>query len=371
LQENNEMRCCLFLSLLFYAFSPWAQNEQDSLVVNASSFSWSAYFDVFYAYDFNKPSTNFRQTFLFNHNRHNAFSINHALVEGSYENNRTRAKLGFHAGTYVQDNYRNENQLISLLYTANVGLALDKKKRFWLDAGVMESHIGFEGAKSYENVTLTRSLCAEQSPYFNAGAALTFQPKESWSFQILALNGWQRIERMPGNSLLSSGSKVNYKSKKFEFNWSTFLGTDDPDSTRRMRYFSNLYAVYKMNHKLSITVGFDYGIQQTEKGSSSHYRWLNLTTVAKIAISERLNTGIRLEYFNDFHKLLIQTPTYHFFEALGFSLNLDYSFNEHILFRMEGRAFDARLPFYIKDNEPLQSNIFLISSLVFKLKNSK
>jgi hypothetical protein len=45
----------------------------------------------------------------------------------------------------------------------------------------------------------------------------------------LIVNGWQRIQRLQGNSLPSFGTQINYSpTEKITFNWSTFIGTDDP-----------------------------------------------------------------------------------------------------------------------------------------------
>jgi hypothetical protein len=76
--------------------------------------------------------------------------------------------LGLHAGTYVHDNYAQEPKALRHIYEANIGLSLSKKNKLWVDLGVFESHIGFEVAQSTENQTLTKSICAELSPYFTS-----------------------------------------------------------------------------------------------------------------------------------------------------------------------------------------------------------
>jgi len=361
------MRCWLFVILTLSIFKLQAENESDSLYSDKSKTTLFAYFDVFYAYDFNRPQTPIRQPFFFNHNRHHSININHALIRGSYSSQRVRARLGFHSGTYVQDNYASENTLQSFLYEANVSLALDKHEKFWFAAGIMESHLGFEGTIAPNNHTLTRSMCAENSPYYNSGASMTYQPKATWKFQALALNGWQSIRRVQGNNFLSYGTRINYASEKMELNWSTFLGTNDPDSTRRMRYFSNLYAVYSWKNNFTLTFGFDYGLQQKEKGSETYHHWYNFTAIGKMALSDKLNAAFRVEYFKDYNLVVMQSFNGQPFEVYGSSLNFDYQVNQNLLFRIESRLLVSPNELFIKNDLPQKNNVHVVGSMIFRI----
>lgn len=156
----------IFASIIFLFFIvTHAKSQADSAsiwqqkpVVNLSGFV-----DVFYVYDFNRPTTTYRQPFLYNHNRHNEFNLNLGMVKLSIEHSKYRSNIAFHAGTYSNDNYANEPGLLKNIYEANVGISLNKKNNLWGDAGVMPSHIGFESAISMDNWYLTRSLLAENS----------------------------------------------------------------------------------------------------------------------------------------------------------------------------------------------------------------
>ncbi len=150
------------------------------------------------------------------------------------------------------------------------------------------SHIGFESALSSDNLTLIRSLLAENSPYFISGVKLTYSPNEKWDLAALVFNDWQRIKRVEGNSLLSFGTQVNYHpTERPTLNWSTFVGTDDPDSTRRMRYFNNFYGIFQISKKIALITGFDIGFQQREKGSSRYGVWFSPVVIAQFAINRR------------------------------------------------------------------------------------
>lgn len=161
-----------------------------------------------------------------------------------------------------------------------------------MDAGIFPSHIGFESAVSADNPTLTSSLLAENSPYYLAGAKLSWAPSGKWELAALVLNGWQRIQRVPDSSLPSLGTQVTYSpSPATTLHWSTFIGTDDPDPTRRMRYFNNLYGQFQLSPKVSLITGFDVGVQQQAKWSPDLDLWLSPVAIGRLAC--------RGEYYQD------------------------------------------------------------------------
>ena len=84
-----------------------------------------------------------------------------------------RANLALMAGTYAQDNLSAEQDALKLINEANVGFKISKTKNIWIDAGIMPSHIGWESAIGKDNMNLTRSLAAENSPYFETGAKIS------------------------------------------------------------------------------------------------------------------------------------------------------------------------------------------------------
>lgn len=132
---------------------------QDSLQKSAN-LTWSGFVDAYYSYDFSQPANHEKAPFLYNHNRHNEFTINLALLTVSYKDSTKRANIGLMAGTYPQYNLAAEPELLRHIYEANVGVKLSKKRDVWLDVGILPSHIGFESAISKDCWTLTRSILA-------------------------------------------------------------------------------------------------------------------------------------------------------------------------------------------------------------------
>jgi hypothetical protein len=337
-----------------------AWNQKPDLTV-------SGFLDVFYVYDFNQPQGSSRQPFLFNHNRHNEFNLNLGLVKFGLENPKYRANLALQTGVYVNDNLSAEPGFLKNIFEGNIGVSLNKQNNLWLDAGILPSHIGFESALSTENRTLTRSLPAENSPYFLTGAKVSYQPSDKWELAGLVVNGWQRIQRLEGNSLPSFGTQVNVSpNDKLTLNWSTLIGTDDPDTTRRMRYFNNFYGLFQFTEKFGLIAGFDVGLQQADKGSSEMDMWMTPVIIAHLTLNEAWKTAFRAEYYQDETGIIISTGTVNGFQTLGLSLNLDYSPTPNLVCRVEGRWLSSKDNIFETQTVPTNSNFILGGSIAVK-----
>lgn len=349
-------------NLLAQSDSTWQKKPQ----LNLSGFA-----DVFYVYDFNQPQGSERQPFLYNHNRHNEFNLNLGFIKLNVEHSRYRANFAMQSGTYTNDNYAAEPGVIKNIFEANIGISMNKKNSLWLDAGILPSHIGFESAISIDNGTLTRSLLAENSPYYSAGARLIFTPNDKWEMTGLMLNGWQRIQRLNGNSLPSFGTQVNFTpSEKVGLNWSTFIGTDDPDSSRRMRYFNNFYGLFQVTDKVNITAGFDIGTQQQSMGSSSYDFWFSPVIIGQYFISNAWKAALRMEYYQDETGVIIPTGTTNGFNTTGLSLNFDYSPSTNLVFRIEGRWLNSKDLFFETKGSTSRNNFIIGTSIAIKFLES-
>lgn len=338
------------------------QSDQSDSILTTLSLESSA--DVFYAYDFNRPDTTSRLPFLVNHNRHNEFNVNLVTIGTRLNSDNYRANLVIQTGTYAYDNYNNESEIMRLLHEANIGIALDKEKKLWLDAGVLVSHIGFESTFHIRDLTLTRSLMAESVPYYLTGAQLSYEFNQKWYLLVMVANGWQRIQRVEGNSLLSFCTQLRYRpGTNVELNWSTFVGTDDPDETRRMRYFNDVYALIDLGEDWDLQVGFDYGIQQKTKGSSDFDQWTMTSLIARYNIVSHWFINGRVEYASDKANVVISNPSTNEFETWGFSSGIDYRPLKNIIARIEGRYLISPNEIYPKAGGFVTDNFSIITSI--------
>ena len=329
----------------------------------------SGYAEVYYTYDFNQPKNNQLPNYLYSFNRHNEVNLNFGTIQLQYNDERVRGNLALMAGTYVQSNLAAEPDGLRNIYEANISVKLSKNKNLWLDAGIMPSHIGFESAIGANVATLTRSIQAENSPYFSTGVKLGYiSSNNKWAMSLHYLNGWQRIKRLDGNSTPAFGHQITYTpNEKFSINSSSFIGSDTPDSLRQMRYFHHLYAVFKPIKKLSITAGFDIGAQQKSKGSDSYYIWYSPILVGQYTFNEKWSATARAEYYADEKGVIISTNTQNGFKTVGFSLNLDHYFTNNLMWRTEIRSFSSKDDIYFRNDKNVSNETFFTTSLALKL----
>ena len=262
-----------------------------------SPLHFSGYIEANYVADFNKPNNHIRPSFIYSHNRANEFAVNLGFVKGSYQTENVRANLALAVGTYMNANYSAEPGVLKNIYEANAGIQLSKKDNLWLDAGVLPSHIGFESAVSKDCWNLTRSILAENSPYFETGARVSYTSKnEKWYIAGLLLNGWQRIQMIDGNNTPSFGHQITYKpNDKLTVNSSSFIGNDKTDKESKMRYFHNFYAIYQANEKVGITAGFDIGTEQKAHKSNQYNTWYSPVLICKITPNAKSAIAGRIE----------------------------------------------------------------------------
>lgn len=340
-------------------------SAQEITINENSKVTFSGYAEVFYSYDFNEPANHIRQPFLYTYNRHNEFNLNLGLLKANYASENVRANLALMVGTYPQDNLSAEQDALKLVNEANIGFKISKTKNIWIDAGIMPSHIGWESAIGKDNLTLTRSIAAENSPYFETGAKISYTSDNGKLFLSgLVLNGWQRIARPEGNQTLAFGHQINYRfSDHFALNSSSFIGNDKPTDEKRMRYFHDLYANFTLEKKITGILGFDVGAEQTEKGSDKFNLWYSPNLLLQYAITDRTKIGGRVEYFKDRNGVLISSETANGFQTFGYSLNVDYAVYKNILWRTEARGFSAKDAFFAKYDVAKNNNFFLTTSL--------
>jgi hypothetical protein len=354
-----------FITGLSVTLALSASAQDSTLKEKVMPLAFNGYVEAYYAYDFNKPADNVRPFFFYSHNKHNEFDINLAFVKVSYTSETVRANIALAAGTYVNANYAAEPGMLKNLFEANAGVKISKTKNLWVDAGIFPSHIGFENAQSSTCWTLTRSILADNSPYYESGAKITYTSANGkWFLSGMALNGWQRIQRIPGNSLMSWGTQVQVKpSDKILFNYSTFIGTDTPDSTRLWRRFHNLYAVFQFNAQWGLTTGIDIGTQQASKVSGSLNTWYSPVAILRYTPSGNWAIAVRGEYYRDKHGVIIATGTANGFKTWGASINVDRLVGKNFWWRTEIRTLHSQDAIFMKDSIAVDNDTFIVSSL--------
>lgn len=351
----------MFLAILsVVSLTSFAQTDSTE-----NPLSIGGYIETYYAYDFGKPSDHNRPGFTYSHNKHNEVTPNLAFVKSAYQTNKVRANLALMVGTYSNANLAAEPGVLKNIFEANAGVKISKTKDLWVDAGIFASHIGFESAIGKDCWNLTRSILADNSPYFESGAKISYTSDNGkWFMSGLVLNGWQRIQRINDNNTPALGHQLMFKpNSKITLNSSSFVGSDTPDSTKQMRYFHNFYGQFQLTEKFGMLLGFDIGAQQKVKGSSDYNTWYSPVLILKYALAEKISIAARGEYYSDANGVIINTGTVNGFQTYGYSLNLDYQIMNNAVWRIEGRGFTSKDNIFTLNEEPSAQNYFLTTAL--------
>lgn len=334
---------------------------QDS--TSTAALKFSAYVEAYYSNDLANPSDHLRPGFFYSYNRHNEIALNLGYLKAAYATERVRGNLALMTGTYAQYNLAAEPALLQHIYEANAGIKLSKKQDIWLDLGVLPSHIGFESAVGKDCWALSRSLAAENSPYYETGARLSINSSDGkWYAAALLLNGWQRMTRVEGIQSAILGTQVSFKpNNNITLNWSSYLGDERPGDQIVKRFFNNFYGSFNLTSKLGLITGFDIGVQEIENEETG--TWIAPVAIVRYSINDQFAIAGRAEYYGDPDEVIVSSPGSGF-ETLGFSLNLDYMPVSNVSLRLEGRTLSGQGDYFFnRDGQRSSSNTFFTTAL--------
>jgi hypothetical protein len=358
---NKSIIHCCALALPLLASDGYSEELPD---FSAAIFKVGGYLESYFSKDFNDPAVQKRPAFIYSYNQDDSLQINLALIKADITASHFRAHLGVASGTYMKANYAAENRTLQHLYEANVGVKLSDAQDIWLDVGVMPSHIGFESAIGADNWTLTRSMMADNSPYFETGARLSYTSADGkWYVSGLLVNGWQRIHRPDGNTTPSLGHQITYRpSDKLTINSSSFIGNDKSDADRQMRYFHNLYAQVKLDDHWAVLAGLDVGAEQRLDDRGRYNVWYSPNLIFRYRYSDQLSMAARAEYYQDKQRVIVSTDTPNGFRTQGYSVNMDYQLYPSILLRAELRQFISKDRIFLKDDNDFSSRSLMATT---------
>jgi Putative beta-barrel porin-2, OmpL-like. bbp2 len=366
----------LFIIVLFLLFSQGqAQNTTDSSSLSAKllkgKLSLEGYVDVYFCYSFNHPKDATHPYFV-SFNRDNEVNVNLAYISLKYTSDRVRATFTPGWGTYMNANYASERQTLQNILEADVGVKLFKNKDIWLDAGVIASPYTNENAYSFDQIPYTRSLGAENVPYFLTGAKLTLPLDTKWTLYLYLLNGWQVIEAQ--HDPLDFGSQLEFKpNDKWDINFNTYIGNEASSANPgyKTRYFGDLYASFIPSEKWSFTADAYVGWQQRMEGQTLMTRnWWNVNACARYTFAPGNSFSARVEDFNDPYTILeVPVTSATSFKLASFSLGYNLAVTDQVLVRLEGRYFGSPEQLYpLRDGTNTNKDLWLTVGMTARFR---
>lgn len=291
------------------------------------------------------------------------------------ESDKVRGRFALQAGTSVQSNYSSEPQNGSVsgaslsrhIQEAKLGYAINDKT--WIDAGIFFAHVGSESWISKDNLTLSRSLVADYSPYYLSGVKLTHMWTDRLTTQILVTNRWQNVSE--NNTEKNLGTAIEYSFDQVVVAYNAMLGNEvssDLNGAARkgeFRHFHNFILKNKSPEKIEWIVQADLGFQKKFE-ETSYSSWWGTTLMTRYKLNETQKISLRLEHFQDDDQIIIVTGQAAPFKATGGSIGFDQALEDGVMWRNEVRYLVAQDEIFPKQtNSFANDNVTLITSLDF------
>lgn len=349
--------------------------------------AFGAFVDAYYAYDFGRPPARDRAfvggaLFTTQPARHNEFNVNLAFAEARLEAPRYRGRLALQFGTSVQSNYIGEPRqgqisgpgVQQYIQEAVAGAKL--AEGLWVDGGIMFSNVGMESWISRDNLTYSRALVSDYSPYYSTGVKLTYAAGPRLTARLDLVNGWQNISE--NNDGKGAGLRLD-----FAPNASTTLSYYNlfsEEAGTRLRTFNGVG--FKVAEGPVTLLGqADVGTQRRPPGVTGHSRWYGLLGAARVVVAPAVALNARVERYDDRDQVIVATGTRGgdatsggavpnpAFRATGASFGVDlsptgFAGTPRLLWRTEVRGFRNREALFPdRGGPPRRDGGFVVTSL--------
>ncbi len=332
--------------------------------------AFGGFVDGYFAYDFGRPR-DIDRAFTTQAVRHDEFNVNLAFIDAALTGARVRGRIAAQFGTAVQANYAAEPRVGNFSgpdvsrYIQEATAGYKVSSSVWVDAGVFFSPFGSENWISRDNWTYTRSLIADNSPYYEAGVKATWTITPKWSAQLHVINGWQNISET--NSSMAVGARVDFAPRDgLSFAYDLFVGNEQPDSLpSRLRTFNEIIVGASITNRLQLRGTVDVGTQRRADGTGTG-SWNGYAMLARYQLAPRIALAGRVEGYSDPDQFIVTTSEPYGLRATGASLGVDVAPMPKLLGRSEVKwlgAHDPLFPNRSAANDLSSHDVAVVSSL--------
>jgi hypothetical protein len=316
----------------------------------------SAYLDASFAHDFNDLPTR-KRSYTTQALYSDEPMLNLGFVDATFSSQGYRGRLAVQYGSSVIENYQNEPQtLFRYLQEAFIGVKLSDRLTF--DTGIFLSHIGTETWIGRDNATVTRSLIADYSPYYQSGGRLVYQVTPELHTELHFLRGWQNISA-PADPAV--GTLVSYApTASLTVQDSTFVG-----DVSGIRAFNDLGVIVTLSNSFTLTGTYDIGLQERRDDTTA--LWHGWALIPRYQVSDAVALAFRVEYYSDPSGVIVESLSASSFNATGLSLTVDYALTPELVWRNEYRSLLSSHDVFPRRDGYASSDGVVVTSLVYSV----
>ncbi len=308
---------------------------------------WTAIFDGYYAYNFNRPDDHVNSGFLLE-SRHNRPTL--SMAKFNLEKPSTlESPFGFRfdvmAGPGSQLLLSTRDRAHGLeatrfLWQGYVSYTAPLGKGLTIDFGKFTTPIGIEGVDSKDNVNYSHSYLYNYAPVYHTGLRAKYAFNDKVSVTGYAVNGWDSIG--DNNSGKTFGFTVAVAPRKnFNFSQTYLTGPENALDNGNWRNIFDTMATYIATDKLTFMGDFVYGNTSSTLGLQRDH-WSGVAGYAKYAFTERLALAGRYDTFRDqsaFYTGLAQT-------LHGFTMTQEVKLKNNLVSKFEFRRGVSNQDFF-------------------------
>lgn len=296
--------------------------------------------------------------FLYSYTTLEKPALNLVYLNMAYQHRRWFVSGGLMGGSYSSENLASEPPLLRRIQEACVGWRTGSDGRLEVLAGIFPSHIGAESARGLDGYTLTRSLQADNSPYYESGVQIRFTSQDGRrKGAFLILNGWQRMA-VPGRYRCAAvGHSFSYLKPTWRLGSHSFVGPARPDDLRSLRLFHNLQVETFVGDHISLLTVVDVGWAPHTAGGW----WWSPALMARYQLRRHWRLALRAEWYQDPGRVLTPPSLPHALNLGSFSINVDGQMTRFFLWRTEFRSFWAPQPLFVSEMDVSRRYYFAVT----------
>ncbi|MFN0060912.1 MAG: outer membrane beta-barrel protein [Myxococcaceae bacterium] len=324
-------------------------------------FTFGAYAEVYYQWNFNNPSngiTNFRGF----DNRHNSFTISNVAVSAQWDWQNLVGRVALQVGSTPSTYYAAEPSLAGsdganatsaslwqYIQEAYVGYRFPVGRGLTVLGGIFLSPIGPEGMAIKDNWNWSRSNLFFGLPFYHTGLRLTYPLTDRWSVTLAGYNGWNSV--VDNNGEKSVSAQVTYTlPERLAVSLLYFSGVERAQGAlegRAWRHLFDAHATWNVTSRLSLLAHANAGFEPNGFGSSI---WVAGAAYARYQLLQPLYLAVRIDAFHEYAPTLGGSTAARIFWSSSWvtsqTATLDYRPHNRVSFRIEYRHDHAAGPQY-------------------------
>ena len=246
--------------------------------------------------------------------------------------NEWKGEISGIIGTYVDKNLAHEQGILKNI--GSLWAACEILNNTEILAGIYPSHIGLESPSSFDCINPSRSIVADNSPYYQSGIRIRHHSSDEY-YSLHVLNGWQRSGIDSLGLLPAMGYDYFSRNKSFNYVLSGFFGEIQHHQQQVFRAYQHIGGTYHVDDKFTISGSIDMAFQEYH----DHYAWMIAPLLmAQWNIMKSWTINGRMEYYHDPNALIVSTNNG--LSGLGYSFGMDWMPFSQIKVRCEYRVID-------------------------------